>query len=113
MNYHNRYFRSISNSGSGEVGNETVFHYRHEGEIIWATYSGGAIKQGTLVAKVGADGQLDLRYSHINQNGELMTGICRSTPELLPDGRIRLHEQWQWTSGDHSSGESIIEEIAS
>ena len=31
--------------------------------------------------------------------------------ELLPDGRIRLHEKWQWTSGDLSSGESVIEEI--
>jgi hypothetical protein len=40
-----------------------------------------------------------------------MTGICRSTPEILPDGRIRLHEKWQWTSGDRSSGESIVEEI--
>jgi len=42
-----------------------------------------------------------------------MTGVCRSTPELLPDGRIRLHEKWQWTCGDRASGESIIEEILS
>lgn len=40
-----------------------------------------------------------------------MTGICRSTPEILEDGRIRLHEEWIWTSGDQSSGKSIIEEI--
>jgi hypothetical protein len=40
-----------------------------------------------------------------------MTGRCHSIPEQLSDGRIRLHEQWQWTSGDLSSGESIVEEI--
>ncbi len=52
-----------------------------------------------------------MRYQHVNRDGELMTGHCRSTPELLPDGRLRLHESWQWTSGDGSRGESIIEEI--
>lgn len=52
-----------------------------------------------------------MRYQHVNAEGELMTGICRSTPEVLADGRIRLHEKWRWTSGDLSSGESIIEEV--
>jgi hypothetical protein len=51
-----------------------------------------------------------MRYHQVNDKGELMTGICRSTPELLPNGKIRLHEQWEWTSGDLSKGTSIIEE---
>jgi len=72
---------------------------------------GGQIQFGTLVATVKDDGALDMRYHHVNRDGELMTGNCRSTPELLPDGRLRLHESWQWTSGDGSRGESIIEEI--
>ena len=33
-----------------------------------------------------------MRYHQVNDRGELMTGVCRSTPEVLPDGRIRLHE---------------------
>jgi len=41
-----------------------------------------------------------------------MTGVCRSRLEILADGRYRLHEDWQWTSGDLSSGSSIVEEIA-
>jgi hypothetical protein len=52
-----------------------------------------------------------MRYQHLNQAGTFMSGKCFSTPEILPDGRIRLHEKWQWTSGDYSSGESVIEEI--
>ena len=39
-----------------------------------------------------------------------MTGICQSTPELLPNGKLRLHEAWQWTAGDRSKGSSVIEE---
>jgi hypothetical protein len=45
--------------------------------------------------------------------GEFMAGECHSTPEVLPDGRIRLHERWQWTTGDRSRGESVIEEVRS
>lgn len=74
-------------------------------------YSGGVIVKGFLIAKVLENDSLDIRYEHINQAGELMTGICHSTPEILTNRLIRLHEKWQWTSGDFSSGESIIEEF--
>ena len=40
-----------------------------------------------------------------------MTGKCISKPEVLASGKIRLYETWEWTSGDKSSGESILEEI--
>jgi hypothetical protein len=112
ISYDNRNFRSIANSGNGEVRGNTIFHYHQDGEVVWAEYSGGEIIRGMLIAKVLADGSLDMRYQHINRRGELMTGVCRSIPELLSDGRIRLHEKWQWTTGDLSSGESIMEEIA-
>ena len=52
-----------------------------------------------------------MRYHHVNTKGELMTGICESTPEVLSNGKIRLHEEWKWTSGDCSYGKSIVEEI--
>ena len=112
ISYDNRTFRSIANSGTGEVGGDTFFHYHQDGDVVWAEYSGGEIVRGTLIAKVLLpDDSLDMRYQHINRKGDLMTGVCTSVPEFLPDGRIRLHEKWQWTTGNHSSGESIIEEI--
>jgi hypothetical protein len=40
-----------------------------------------------------------------------MTGVCHSKPEILKNGKIRLHETWQWTSGDQSKGKSILEEV--
>ena len=113
ISYNNRKFRSIANSDTGEVSIETVFHYHEEGAVVWAECAGGEIVRGTLIGKVLPDNSLDMRYQHINRKGELMTGVCRSTPELLPDGRIRLHEKWQWTCGDRASGESIIEEMLS
>ena len=113
FNFDNRKFRPVANSAGGDVGGETVFHYHQDGELVWAEYSGGEIVFGTLIAKCRYDGTLDMRYQHLNQSGELMTGECISTPERLADGRIRLHEKWRWTSGDLSTGESGIEEIIS
>ena len=112
IHYHGRTFRSVNNSSNGEVSGETLFHYQQQGQIVWATYQGGAIQWGTLIAKVDENGCLEMRYQHINIAGQLMTGECHSTPEILLDGRIRLHERWQWTSGDRSVGQSIVEEVA-
>jgi hypothetical protein len=112
INYHNRRFASCSNSANGEVGVGTVFHYQQEGELVWATYRGGDVVYGTLIARVESDDGLDMRYQHMNRDGELRTGVCRSTPELAPDGRLRLREVWKWTSGDQSSGESVLEELS-
>ncbi len=111
INYNNRRFRAFSNSDTGEVGAGTVFHYRQAGDVVWAEYSGGEIVRGHLIAICGDDGVLDMRYQHINIRGELMTGICVSTPEFVDDGRLRLHETWQWTSGTQASGESVLEEF--
>lgn len=111
INYDNKKFASVENSETGEVTSETVFHYHQNQGLVWAEYSGGEVVFGSLIARVCESGSLDLRYQHLNKQGELMTGTCYSTPEILEDGRIRLHEKWQWTSGDLSKGESIVEEI--
>lgn len=111
INYNNRKFASVENSETGEVSAETVFHYHQKENLIWAEYAGGEIVFGNLLAKIVENDCLEMRYQHLNESGELMTGKCFSTPEILADGRIRLYEKWQWTSGDFSAGESILEEI--
>lgn len=110
LNYHNKTFRPISNTENGETSSETVFLYKQVGNILTSEYSGGKIITGHLIGLVDKEGNIDMRYHQVNDKGELMTGICKSTPEILPNGKIRLHEQWEWTSGDKSKGQSIIEE---
>lgn len=111
MNYHNKKFRPISSTSNSETSEGTLFHYQQNGKILSATYTGGAILHGHLIGIVDADGRIDMRYHQVNSNGELMTGTCVSLPEVLPSGKIRLHESWTWTSGDQSSGTSILEEV--
>jgi len=111
IDYNDRIFRSVSNSANGEVNNETVFYYKQQGYHITATYRGGNIADGSLSAESDEAGNLNMRYQHINTNGEFLTGNCYSIPEIMPNGKIRLHEKWQWTCGDYSKGESVAEEI--
>lgn len=84
IDYDGRRFRSLRNSQTGEVDDQTRFEYRQQGGVVWATYEGGAIRFGTLIATVAPDGVLDMRYQHVNAAGELMTGRCRSTPSSSP-----------------------------
>ncbi|MEM7550940.1 MAG: n-acetylglutamate synthase [Bacteroidota bacterium] len=110
-NYNNKKFRVIGNSENGETSEETIFEYHQTGNILTSEYSGGKIRKGHLIGIVDSHGNIEMRYHQVNIHNELMTGICRSSPEIQSNGKIRLYEKWEWTSGDQSKGESVLEEI--
>ena len=116
MNYNGKIFRAITNTENGETSAETVFQYRQTGTLLTAVYSGGRIVAGHLLGLVDQAGNLAFRYHQLNTDGQLKTGTCQSTPEVVPNGKVRLHETWRWTSGDESaavsrSGTSVLEEV--
>jgi len=104
INYNHKSFRPIQNTDNGETSSETIFYYKQEGNIISSEYKGGKIIHGHLIGLVNEEGCIEMCYHQININKEIMTGKCFSKPEILINGKIRLHETWQWTSGDFSSG---------
>lgn len=110
INYNNKKFRPVENTQNGETSQETIFLYKQKDNILTSEYSGGKIKSGHLIGLVDKNGNIEMHYHQINDKGQLMTGICFSKPEILSNGKIRLHETWQWTTGDKSKGKSIIEE---
>ena len=111
MYYGGRLFRPIESSDSSQTNTDTIFKYEQNDDLVTATYSGGNIQFGQIIGKVDANGILDMRYQHVDRNGELMTGYCKTTPEILPNGKIRLHEKWRWTCGHRAKGKSVLEEI--
>lgn len=111
MNYHNRKFKAIANSDNGEVSNDMIFHYQQMGNVLTCSYKGEKIIEGHLIGLIDASGSIQMSYHQINTSGNLMTGVCTSTPERMNNGKIRLYEEWQWTSGDYSKGTSFLEEI--
>ena len=111
LDYNDRLFRASTNSAGGQVDDQTLFSYRQYGDVVWATYQGGAIAFGTMVGVIRNDDTLDLRYQHVSTRGEIRSGRCRSTPEVLADGRVRLQEAWEWTEGGVGAGTSTVEQV--
>ena len=111
INYHNRQFVGVVNSPNGQVSGDTFFHYEQHGNILKGTYQGGSILNGHILGRVNEDNSLYFTYHHLDINHQLKSGCCYSRPKMLPDGRIQLHESWEWTHGGAGEGESIVEEI--
>ena len=111
MRYGGRLFRPVKTSDSSQTSEDTIFKYEQIDDMVTATYSGGNIKFGQIIGQVDDDGILNMRYQHMDQTGELKTGYCTTTPEFLPNGKMRLHERWRWTCGHRAKGRSILEEI--
>lgn len=99
------------NSENGEVNGQTVFIYHQKENLLWAEYSGGDICKGSLIGTVLNNGELDFVYHHMNNKMEIKTGKCHSIPNILENGKLELSEQWEWTSGDCSKGESLLTEV--
>lgn len=110
INYHKKRFKPVSNSKHGEVEESTIFHYSQDGDVLWAVYQGEKIKLGTITGVVREDGSLEYSYQHVNDAGLIRSGKCISTPEILQDGKLVLHEHWQWNDSGEE-GESLMEEI--
>ena len=110
ISYHDMYFVGVENYDSGDLTAETIFHYRQHDDLVWGTFEGGRALHGNLIAKILVDGKLEMVWQYLNQDGEFVSGKCISKPEILSDGRIRLHESWQ-IAGSGETGQSVIEEV--
>ena len=50
-----------------------------------------------------------MSYHQINSEGIINTGRCFSKPEIITNGKIKIHERWEWANGEQ--GKSILIEI--
>ncbi|MDE5938704.1 MAG: n-acetylglutamate synthase [Lachnospiraceae bacterium] len=110
IDYDGRCFVPEMNSENGEVSGQTVFTYHQSGTLLWAEYGGGDIVKGTLIGTVLQNGELDFVYQHMNREMQLRTGKCHSVPVVSEGGKLELSEEWEWTNGDFSKGNSLLVE---
>ena len=103
-----RRFRVSAMGAEGEASAATVFEYHEHDGVVWARYEGGAVRLGFLVG-TRQDDRLHFRYSQLNESGETSNGRCSTTISMLPDGRLRLDEDWEWESKP-GAGTSAAEE---
>jgi hypothetical protein len=108
IHYDGRRFRPIDD-GSGESARLAVYH--QSGDVLWGEFSGGHAERGALAGRCEQDGTLDFAYCMVLDTAEVVAGRCRSTPELLADGRVKLHEEWERYGAHAATGQSVLEEI--
>jgi hypothetical protein len=108
IDYDGRLFRPVTDT----PGETPVAHYHQTQDVIWGEFSGGAVRRGSLAGTCDPAGVLRFAYCMVLDGGEVISGFCRSVPEVLADGRIRLTEYWERYGAAASSGVSALEELA-
>ncbi|KXK63802.1 hypothetical protein AWW66_01065 [Micromonospora rosaria] len=111
MDYDGRRFSSSAAETADRAGTTPVGCYHQRGDLVWADFAGGAVRTGRLVGTCAADGTLTVTYCQVLTDGQVLAGACRSVPEVLPDGRIRLREEWRRFDAAGSRGVSYLEEL--
>jgi hypothetical protein len=106
INYDGRRFRAL-----GATGEAAVAVYRQSGDLVWGEFAGGEVRRGSLRGRSTAAGELEFAYTTVLISGEVISGRCLSSPRLLDDARILLHEKWERYGEHAATGESEIEEI--
>ena len=94
-------------------GDGTFARYRQDGDLVWADFTGGKVRRGTVTGTCAPDGTLKLAYTMVLETGEVISGQTVNVPEWQPDGRVVLREEWQRFGEHSSSGVSYLEEVLS
>ncbi|HWO65657.1 MAG TPA: hypothetical protein VNO31_37050 [Umezawaea sp.] len=94
-------------------GDGTFARYRQDGDLVWADFTGGKVRRGTVTGTCAPDGTLRLAYTMVLETGEVISGQTVNVPEWQPDGRVVLREEWQRFGEHSSSGVSYLEEVLS
>lgn len=108
INYDGKKFRKVTVQPDADC---PVAVYHQDGDLVWAEFTGGDVRRGSLAGTCAPDGTLDFAYSMVLVGGEVISGRSVNTPQLLEDGRVRLHEQWERYGRHAEVGVSYIEEI--
>ena len=109
ISYGGRRFRPVGDEPTADGAATSVGDYHQDGDLVWAEFSGSAVRAGRLVGTCRPDGVIDAVYCMVTADGRAIAGGCVSTPTVLADGRVRLVERWRRLDGEN--GVSEIEEI--
>ncbi|MET8140500.1 hypothetical protein ABZU32_09345 [Sphaerisporangium sp. NPDC005288] len=105
-----RAFAMVSSTASEVNADEpTRFHYREANGVIWGGYTGDTVIHGRFVG-TRDDDRIELTYAHALKAGGRAAGRSTSRIESLPDGRLRLVEEFAF-DGDDTPQVSVCEEI--
>jgi len=108
MTFDGRRFRSTAPETTSDA-DTPIGHYHQTGDLVWAEFSGGSVRLGRLAGRCTPSGELIAGYVQVLADGRTISGEVVTTPTELPDGRLRLRENWRRSDG--TTGVSWLEEL--
>jgi hypothetical protein len=98
--------------GDERPGAGASFRYTQAGDLVHATYTGGTVRLGYRVGTRHGN-HLEFRWAEVLTTGETRCGRADARLEVLPDGRVRLHELWSVDApGSRTEGVGVADEMA-
>ena len=110
FNFVGKRFALVNNGAAGEVGQETIFDYQQEGDLVTADYTGGTIRCGKIVGRLEGS-RLFLLYQCLTTDGELKAGKAMAVISMTAEDKMKLNLDWQWLTGEQQQGRSEYIEI--
>lgn len=107
----NRVFVAIANSEYGIVSSETRFHFWQQGDVFFADYSGGDVREGHIIGQFTGETEGAMLYHCMTKDHVLKAGKATAEFTQVESGRVTMDLNWRWLTGDKSSGTSHYEEI--
>ena len=108
IDYEGRKFLEDTTDPEADV---PVVHFHQQGELIWAQSTHHGIHHGSLTGRCTQDGTLEFGYAMLVSGGTVVSGHSIATPEVLPDGRIKLTERWERYGAGAATGVSDFIEV--
>jgi len=105
MDLSNRKFELLENK-DGLASSKTKMVFNKNSDPWEATFSGPNVFNGhVLVSKSGK--QIDMIYHAQTPSGELVAGKAIVQLTKAEKNRFKMQLNWQWLTGDRSSGVSV------
>jgi len=106
---HGLMLRVVSSDKAGDVDPATTLAFEQAGPMAWARYEGGKVRLGFLLGALSGS-RLECRYVQMANDGRVDGGHSTCVVGVMPDGRVRLTERFQWDTR-RGSGTNVFEEI--
>lgn len=111
INLDGRIFSPVENTENGTVDVSTRFEFWQNGDVFYADYSGGDVRDGHIIGQFTGDNSGTMLYHCMTKTLNLKAGKANAIFTERDAGRISMDITWNWLTGDGSSGTSRYEEV--
>lgn len=109
MNLSNKVFELVDNK-DGLAGNKTKMVFDSASNPYKATYTGENIQCGNVLV-TSNNKEMNMIYHALTGHGELVAGKAIVHLSVGGSNKLKMELNWQWLTGDLSSGTSQWVEI--